>query len=118
MRIKSLMATLLTAALVACSESFLASTDDPAPPAEPIGDGVIVRYGPVIRVDSLYPVAVAPPGQTGMPHRMRAFKGYFLCSTPTGFVRREVETFTHNGAKYLRVYPIGCIAVRRDSTRN
>jgi hypothetical protein len=118
MTVKSLVTLLFAALTVSCSESFLAGTEDPAPLDELSVDGMIMRYGAVIRIDSLYPIAVAPAGHVGMPHRILAFNGYFLCPSPAGLVRREVETVTHNGTRYLRVYPLGCMAIHEDSTRN
>jgi hypothetical protein len=82
MTVKLLLTLLFAALTVSCSESFLAGTEDPAPLDELSGDGMVVRYGAVIRIDNLYPIAVAPPGQVGMPHRILAFNGYFLAASP------------------------------------
>lgn len=117
MALNRLVLALGLASVVACSESFLAGSDESSAAVEPAGDGVIMRFGAVARVDSLYPVAVAFPGQPAVPHRVPAFNGYFLCATSNGFSRREVETVTHNGEKYLRVFPVGCVAIHEDSVR-
>jgi len=100
--------------LAACTELSPAGIDDPVPAEAPSRAGMILRFGPRAIVDSLFPVAVLPPGAPpdagiGVPQPVRAWDGYFLCPTRAGLVRRELETVTRDGSTWLTVWPVGSI---------